>query len=172
MPVRIDVIDSARRDNGFLEDQRRLHRNPVLCSDLATMIMGVIERAGGQPIERLRIFGHGRGGLQAVGGGTRPQAHQLIAVEDNGNLHNNYLLSMLCGCFTPEALVQLHGCRIAQGWRGTLLIYQLANLWRVRVQAAYERQVADRADRFEGAQYIEADGRPDSLTPLLDHRTR
>jgi hypothetical protein len=172
MTVRIDVIDMARRDNGFLADQRRMHRNPVLCSDLATLIMGVIERAGGQPIGRLRIFGHGRAGRQAVGGGTRPEPHQLIAIDENANLHNSYLLSMLCGCFAPNALVQLHGCRIAQGWQGTLLVYQLANLWRVRVQAAYERQIADPDDRFEGARYIEADGNPASMTPLLDHPIR
>jgi hypothetical protein len=59
MPVRIDVIDSTRRDNGFLAGQRRIHQNPVLCTDLATMVMGVIDRANGQAIERLRIFGHG-----------------------------------------------------------------------------------------------------------------
>jgi hypothetical protein len=172
MTVRIDVIDSSRRDNGFLEDQRRMHHNPVLCSDLPTMVVGVIERAGGQTIERLRIFGHGRGGVQAVGGGTRPQLHQLIAVNSEGNLYNAYLLSMLCGCFAESALVQLHGCRVARDWRGTLLVYHLANLWRVRVQAAYDRQFADRIDRFEGAKFIEADGTPGSPTPLLVHPAR
>lgn len=172
MSVQIDVIDSSRRDNGFLTDQRRIHRNPVFCSNLADLVLGVIERANGQMIERLRIFGHGRGGLQATGGGTRPHAHQIIAVNNSGQLHNSDLLSMLVGCFTPDALVQMHGCRVAGGWRGTLLVYLLANLWHVRVQAAYERQVADRGDHFEGSQYLEADGRPGSLTPLLDHRTR
>lgn len=172
MSIHIDVIDSSRRDNGFLNDQRRIHRNPVFCSDLADMVLGVIERANGQPIDRLRIFGHAHGGLQATGGGTRPQAHQMIAVNENGQLHNNYLLSMLVGCFTPDAVVQMHGCRVARGWQGTTLVYLLANLWRVRVQAAYDSQYADQGDHFEGSQYLEADGRPGSLTPLLDHRTR
>ena len=172
MPVRIDVIDCTRRDNGFLNNQRRVHSNPVFCSDLATMVMGVIDRANGQQIDRLRIFGHGHAGHQFVGGGTHAQAHQLIAAYENGELHNRDLLSMLRGCFTADALVQLHGCRVARGTRGNLLVYQLAHLWQVRVQAGYDRQFADRGDHFEGSRYLEADGRPGSLIPLLDHRTR
>ena len=168
MSVRIDVIDSARRDNGFLADQRRMHRNPVLCSGLADMILGVIERANGQPIERLRIFGHGGSAIQAVGGGVRPQRHDVIALDSNGNLHNRDLLVMLHGCFTQDALVQMHGCRVGRGWRGNLLVSLLANLWQVRVQAAYDSQYADRGDHFEGSQFVEADGRPGSLIPLLD----
>jgi len=172
MPVRIDVIDCTRRDNGFLNNQRRVHSNPVFCSDLATLVMGVIDRANGQQIDRLRIFGHGHAGHQFVGGGTHAQAHQLIAAYENGELHNRDLLSMLRGCFTADALVQLHGRRVARGTRGNLLVYQLAHLWQVRVQAGYDRQFADRGDHFEGSRYLEADGRPGSLIPLLDHRTR
>jgi hypothetical protein len=172
MSVRIDVVDCSRRDNGFLQAQRQVHRHAVLCSSLADMVLGVIERANGQLIERLRIFGHGRAGVQAVGGGTRAAAHQMIAVADDGNLYNRDLLSMLCGCFANNALVQLHGCRVARDWRGTLLVYLLAHLWRVRVQAAYDSQRADYSDRYEGVLYVEADGSPGSLTPLLDHRIR
>ncbi len=175
MPVQIDVVDEAvHPDNGFLVDQRRWHPNAVHSHDVMSLVQGVLGRATSDTISRLRIFGHGRSGQQGVGGGIQtghPQVSQRIGVDSladplPGALWNRGVLAALCGRFTPDALVELHGCHVGARWAGEILCWQLAQLWQVRVRAGIADQVADAHDRFEGRFYVEADGRPGTLQPL------
>lgn len=178
MPVQIDVVDSTvRPDNGFLADHRRAHPRAVRSHDVLSMVLGVLARAADQPISRLRIFGHGRQGQQNVGGGTLPDVTEAMFVEPNvqpsrgrpapGELWNRGILQMLNGHFTPDAIVELHGCRVGTHWEGSILLWQLSQLWRVRVRAGLARQVSDAADRFEDSSYVEGDGRPGALQPIV-----
>ncbi len=159
MSVNIDVVDSSRRDNGFLVDERRLHPHAISCHDVASLVNGVLRRAGTESIARLRIFGHGHDGLQAVGGGTRPSAVQYIAIDNSGELMNRTTLSLLCGHFAAGAIVQLFGCRVARAY-GELLLWELARLWQVRVQASNVRHDADPHDRFGSGHIREANADP------------
>lgn len=170
--VTIDCVDSSTTDNGFCQAQRRFHPQAVLTNSVRSLVSGVINRAGYKKISRLRIFGHGNKGLQAVGGGQRPDfATQVIYVDNGGNLIPRGLLALLCGRFAPNALVQLHGCDVAAGgWsKGLRLLQRLCDLWDVRVQAALVDQYADAGDRFEGTYYIEADGSYNK-NPVLVYR--
>ncbi len=165
MPVRISVVDSFQNDR-VLQTDRRAHPNAVLSSDVGSFVAGVLVRANGQPIERMRIFGHGRNGQQNVGGGTHPTIQQVLTTDDSGALYHRAILSMLCGCFTPDAIVELHGCRVSQGGWGSLLLVGLGNLWRVRVRAGSVRQFHDRRDRIEG-NYFEWDGSPNAQSHIM-----
>ncbi len=170
MSFRICTIDASSNDHGQLARARNNHRSAILTNCVLDLVIGVRQRAGNNRLEQLDIIGHGHPGQLNVGGGVRPDAHQVIAIDKSGRLFNYDILHMLCGSFAENAVVRLHACRIAQGWMGELLLYRLADLWKVRVQGALVTQFPDNADRFEGRLYIEADGTPNSLEPLATRR--
>jgi hypothetical protein len=166
MPVHIHTIDASSNDHGQLARARNIHRNAILTNCVLDVVTGIIQRVGDSRIDRLDIIGHGHPGQLNVGGGTCPQAHQVIAVNDDGRLFNRNILALLAGRFAENAVVRLHACRLAQGWKGEALLYQLAELWRIRVQGALVTQFPDRHDRFEGRNYTEANGAEGNLEPL------
>lgn len=172
MPVQIHTIDASSNDNGQLARARTNHREAVLTNCVLDVVVGILQRVGDSLIDRLDIIGHGHPGQLNVGGGVCPAAHQVIAFDKSGRFYNRDILALLCGRFAPNALVRLHACRLAQGWRGELLLFQLADLWQVRVQGALVTQFPDRSDRFEGRYYVESNGTPGVFAPLATRRNR
>jgi hypothetical protein len=170
MPIRIQTIDASSNDHGQLARARSNHRNAILTNCTLDVVIEALRRAGEDLIEQIDIIGHGHPGQLNVGGGVSPEAHQVIAIDENGRLFNRNILSMLCGHFTSNAVVRLHACRVAQGWRGELLLFNLADLWRIRVQGGLVTQFPDRRDHFEGTHFVEANGAPNNLEPLATLR--
>lgn len=170
MTVRIHTIDMSSNDRGQLARARSNHPQALLTSNVSDLIRVISHRIGEDQIEQLDIIGHGHPGQINVGGGVRATAAQVIAVDIGYQLYNADLLSMLCGKFAPGAVVRLHACQLAQGMSGEMLLFQLARLWQVRVQGALVTQFPDRADRFEGRYYTEANGTPENLAPMARRR--
>jgi hypothetical protein len=163
MPIHIHTIDASNNDNGLLARARHNHQDAILTNCVLDVVVGILQRVGDNRIDRIDIIGHGHPGQLNVGGGTRPESHQVIAINENGYLFNRNILALLCGHFVPNALVRLHACRLAQGWRGELLLFSLADLWQIRVQGGLATQFPDCHDRFEGRMYFESNGTPGNL---------
>jgi hypothetical protein len=172
MPIHVHTIDASSNDNGQLARARNNHPQALLTRNVADLIRAILSRIGEDRIELLDIVGHGHSGQINVGGGVRPTAEQVIAVDDWYQLYNADLLGMLCGRFAPDAVVRLHACGLARGMRGEILLFKLAQLWRVRVQGALVTQFPDRADRFEGRYYTEANGTAENLEPMATRRNQ
>jgi hypothetical protein len=171
MAIDIDVVDvNTTCDNGFLLRQRHLHPFAVPSNSVVNMVKGILFRAGKEQIRKLRIFGHGRSGQQGVGGGIQSRIvnlDQRLGVDPiTGALWHRPILVQLCGRFTDDAIIELHGCHVGAGMMGEIFCLQLAQLWRVCVRAALSRQFADSRDRFEGRSVLEADWRSHSLNPI------
>jgi hypothetical protein len=170
MPFHIHTIDASSNDNGQLRRARNNHPHALLTNNIQDLIRLIHQQIRDQQIEQLDIIGHGHPGQINIGGGVRPRVEQVIAVDDWYQLYNAEILSMLCGKFAPKAIVRLHACRLAQGMRGEMLLFNLAQLWRVRIQGAFVTQFPDRADRFEGRYYREVNGTPENLEPFATRR--
>src|SRR6266542_6709535 len=121
MGFSVDVIDSGTDTTGFLDAHRANHPNALLVGSVAHMVVQVLGHIGPQKISRLRMFGHGRGGMQQLGCGNwfnvEERIVKAIYVSDHGQLIPRDYLALLAGRFEPNALVQLHGCKVAR--RGT-----------------------------------------------------
>ena len=107
----------------------------------------------GETIGNLVIWGHGRPGLQGMGTGIDLEHplrdhSRIIALDGGGRLWNLADLSRLCGRFSPQALVELHGCQVARHHRGQELLRALSDLWGVTVEADNADQPSDRANRY------------------------
>ncbi|MBM3762572.1 MAG: DUF4347 domain-containing protein [Acidobacteria bacterium] len=113
--------------------------------------------AGGRPIKigLLRIFGHGGRGQQMltagrnVGGGAVDNASALSPLI---TLRFRNQLTQAASSFRPYGSVELHGCRVADGDMGRLLLRDLAEEWGVPVTAGIRQQHVGNGQtfRFEG----------------------
>jgi len=167
MPLHIQTVDASKNDHHCqLIRARHNHPNAIPTKCVLDLVIGVTQRAGQTLIDQLDIIGHGCPGQLNVGGGISPRRDQVIAVDDSFRLYNREILALLRGRFASGAVVRLHACRVAEGVSGECLLYQLSQLWQVRVQGGLIRQMPDAADRFEGNLYRQADGSPNSLEPL------
>lgn len=171
MGKRLVTIDGSQDRNGELQRARRNHPNAILTSDVLTLVNGVLRAMAGEKISQLDIIGHGVPGQVIVGGGTTHcDSTKVIGINENFYLFNYNILTFLKGCFEEDAVVRIHACRVAEGAKGNAFLWQLANLWNVRVQGALVKQFADRADRFEGRYYVEASGNGNLGNILTNHR--
>lgn len=173
MGKRIITIDAA--NDGALRLARANHRNAVLTNDVGEFVRLVLTAAGGEKISRPDVIGHGHPGLIYVGGAGRSNdGSKSIGVNVNSSgLYNTNMLRLLEGAFEANAFVRLHACRVAQGLHGQMLLWQLADLWKVRVQGAVVTQFPDNADRFEGSLYVESTGSNGAFGNVLeDHPIR
>jgi len=167
--LKINIIDSdTKHDNGFLQRERTLHPGYISCHDVKSMVHNIKLKAGARKIAVLRIFGHGHEGSQRVGGGQRGNDSQRFWIDDRGRLHHRDLLSLLSHHFTHHGIVQLHGCEVADTWKGKRLLKELAHLWHCRVMAAVKEQHAHSGGIFDGT-YIEMDGSVHRVPVEVDH---
>ena len=173
MGKRIVTVDASGA--GPLARARNNHRRAVLTRDAMSFVHGVLVAAGDEKISRLDVIGHGHPGLIYIGGGGQDECPtKCIAVESKSYLLSNInVLRLLENKFEPDGIVRLHACRVAQGIAGELLLWQLADLWKVRVQGALVTQFPDNADHFEGNYYVEATGSGHPIGNMLEnHRIR
>ena len=161
----VTCIDRSWDYNFHLMWQKVFHAgNYWAVNSVAEVVGGVIQQVGRNnfnSVAKLKIFGHGWPGNQRVGGGqsTPIQLAQVIGIDgQTGSLKNQAFLALLKPYLQRDGVVQLHGCRVAEGPLGKSLLFALANLWDCRVQAAFDTQYPDIfEDDFEG-NYYEYDG--------------
>lgn len=155
--MQIIVIDASKQhdESGALATDRRIHPGAIIADSVLVMVSGILNRLGRtSQIDRLIIWGHGRPGVQAIGAGDDLWNNQMIpgvlgVHRVSGLLHRGELVR-LRKRFAPGAVVELHGCNVAQHHRGRELLRQLSDLWGVRVRAALLEQPSDRPNRFFG----------------------
>lgn len=182
--MNVVVIDGSDDDNGFLKRHRGGAPNALVVADVESMVQGILRRLGAQQsIDRLIIVGHGASGIIGAGDGegngstlrlsghllpgeqvgTAARGLQVLGLDRHGQLRGRAVLGRLSGHFAPGAVVELQGCQVGRGHQGRELLRQLADLWRVNVQASIDDQHFDpvlqgsrhAGLRFEG-QVIEA----------------
>jgi hypothetical protein len=156
----VNVIDNHKGDrhDRYLPKCRMLHPKHLNCHSVHSMVIAVTNAAKSGKISVLRIFGHGHPGSQAVGGGRNPNHHQKFWVDHGGKLHHQAMLQPLRHLFTPNAIVQLHGCEVAEKHIGLLFLQRLSHLWHVEVMAALDAQKAHKKGAYNGL-YIGVKGK-------------
>jgi hypothetical protein len=158
----VKAIDGDENDYTMQED-RKLHPDAELTTDLISFVKavkGAVDSKAGS-IGFLYVSGHGAPGVQLVGGGRHTKLSQMISVDRWGKLRQTKLLGQLTPLFAKDAVVRLDGCNVAESWRGKVLLWELAELWNVRVQGGTITQLVDKHSMTEGNQLMEAV--PDSL---------
>ncbi len=146
--MNIDVIDGLGHDTATNMDRSR-YPHAIRAESVSGMVIAIINRLGGNRLHRLRIFGHGTPGAQGVADSfhmTSPNT--FISVDAGGRLQHAPILSLLIASFGENAFVELHGCSVARGYQGKMLLCQLSALWRVRVRGGIQDQ--DTSPGFEG----------------------
>ena len=132
--IDIDVVDGVGRDVTVREDRREFP-HAIRATSVSQMVMTIIGRLGPNRLRRLRIIGHASAGLQGVADSrTTLDPNRLIQVDASGRLLNPTILCMLAASFAPGGWAELHGCEVAEGYAGKMLLTQLSTLWRVRVR--------------------------------------
>lgn len=145
--IDIDVVDGIGTDSTVRED-RQLFPHAIRASSVSQMVIAIITRLGPNRLRRLRIIGHAAAGVQGVADSrTTMDPNRLIQV-DHGVLQNPAILSMLAASFGPRGFVELHGCEVARGYSGKMLLADLSALWRVPVRGGVNDQ--DNRPGFEG----------------------
>ena len=151
--IDLDVIDGLGTD-GFVQESRRTFPHAIRASSVSQMVIAIIDRLGPNQLRRLRIIGHGAPGLQGVADSHNTwEPNRLIRVIGR-ELQNPTILSMLAASFGPRGFAELHGCEVARGYPGKLLLADLSALWRVPVRGG----VNDQTNRpgFEGRYHTAA----------------
>jgi len=114
-------------------------------------------------IDLLRIHGHGIPGVQTVSAGMSLQKSALpflrSIISSYNFVHIQKCLARLQGLFAPNGQVWLMGCEVGATLQGTILVNNLAKLWRVPVKAGFLEQLGGGVETFklEGMKNV---GRP------------
>jgi len=147
-----DVINIAQSDLfDELHDLRGIGATPIR---IGAMDFGVdfmvdsliqkVKKSGA--IDLLRIHGHGVPGLQTVSSGMKLEKKSLpylrSIISSFNFVHIQKCLAGLQGLFAANAQVWLMGCEVGAGFQGSLLVNNLAKLWRVPVKAGFLEQFA------------------------------
>jgi hypothetical protein len=145
-----DVVNIAQTDlSDELSDLRGIGAAPLR---IGAMDFGVdfmvdqliqkVKRSG--TIDLLRIHGHGVPGLQTVSSGMILEKKSLpflrSIISSYNFVHIRKCLAGLQGLFAPNAQVWLMGCNVGASFQGSLLVNNLAKLWRVPVKAGFLEQ--------------------------------
>ncbi len=147
------VIDSS--DDSVLAYDRQIHeRNFVPAANVVEMVDGVLRKLGRQTLERLTIWGHGYPGVQIIGNGNNGSIDssegKYLFCDASGNLRNRTTLARLCGKFSWDGRVDLHGCNVGAQHSGRQLLRALAELWGVPVRAGVLSQYSHVNNRYDG----------------------
>lgn len=120
---------------------------------VSQVVQEIISRAiGHRQITLLRFHGHGAPGMMNFGAGTEAHFEHQSGVSIGNLATVAGQLARLKPYFAPRGRVELHGCNVAQGKQGELLIHGLAALWGVPVSAGIASQYGGGTAqfRFEG----------------------
>jgi hypothetical protein len=113
----------------------------------------IAARAGGSnTVGLLRFHGHGNRGLQNVTGGDLNGVPHLAAISSDNFGQIAGSLQRISHIFAKFGCVELLGCSVGGGAKGTLLVQKLAGIWDVPVTAGIFDQLGGKANtfRFEG----------------------
>jgi len=114
------------------------------------VIDAIIARAGApQAIDLLRIHAHGAPGSQGVNDSHGYSGFFFNAFDLDYTRDSPEVFGRLRRYFAPNGRVELHGCNVGAGHRGTLLLLRLARIWQVPVSAGIGTQYC--AFNFDGA---------------------
>jgi len=120
------------------------------------MVSRILQAGQSKQLGLLRIFGHGGKGLQMISGGRGGipggAGEHAAALTPTITRRMRPELKKVATVFRPYGSAELHGCRVADGSTGRLLLKDLAEEWGVPVTAAIDRQHVGRGKtmRFEG----------------------
>jgi len=146
-----DVVNVAQSD--LFQELFELHEIGAAPIRIGAMDFGVdfmvdrltekVKKSGA--IDLLRIHGHGVPGLQTVSSGLDLEKKSLpylrSIISSYNFVHIQKCLARLQGLFAPNAEVWLMGCEVGANFQGTLLVNNLAKLWRVPVRAGFLEQL-------------------------------
>jgi hypothetical protein len=149
--IEIDTVaqalhDDPEYDNGVLRKALKLKPNAIKTRYVRDFDDLIIRKAGRNKISVLRVFGHGMPGEQNIGGGFEGKKVDVTPAQDRtmcikmvaGRLNYESQLKRLTKHFAPDAVVQLHGCKVGAEKPGVTLCRALAKLWNVPVCAAID----------------------------------
>jgi len=135
---------------------RYLHgKHYITARSVPEMVDRILSKLGSESLERLTIWGHGAPGRQGMGAGDSrfnigwASLGILICVV-NGQVSESASLRRLCGRFSWDGRVDLHGCNVALHHSGRHLLRALCDLWQVPVRAGVNFQHSHDDDRFDG----------------------
>lgn len=120
------------------------------------LVSRIVQAGQAKQLGLLRIFGHGGKGLQMISGGKGGipggAGEHAAALTPTITRRMRPELKRVAAAFSPYGSAELHGCRVADGSTGRLLLKDLAEEWGVPVTAALDRQHVGRGQtmRFEG----------------------
>ncbi len=120
------------------------------------LVSRIVQAGQSKPLGLLRIFGHGGKGLQMInagrGGMPGGAAEHASALTPTITRQMRPELKRAASAFRSYGSAELHGCRVADGSMGRLLLKDLADEWGVPVTAAVDRQRVGGGTtlRFEG----------------------
>lgn len=128
------------------------------------LVERIIRAGSGTKIGLMRIFGHGARGLQMIAAGRGVAGGASDAGAALSPTVTRRMRSNLVRCapaFRPYGSVELHGCKVADGDAGRLLLRDLADEWQVPVTAGIRQQHVGSGQtfRFEGPTRTEYPGR-------------
>ncbi len=132
----IDKSDLLSRLAGLFND------NALIVSDVCDMVDRIISKmnahGGKNSIYRLNIIGHGDSGIQGIGGGKNTESGKYL----NTATLNQYrdILVRLRPYFRKDAIVTLHGCKVASGQSGRMFLTNFSTILGVPVEAGETNQ--------------------------------
>lgn len=147
-----DVVNIAQSDlYDELYDLREIGAAPIRIGAMdfgvdfmVDQLIQTVKKAG--TIDLLRIHGHGVPGLQTVSSGMKLERRSLpflrSIISSYNFVHIQKCLARLQGFFAPHGQVWLMGCEVGASFQGSLLVNNLAKLWRVPVKAGVLEQFA------------------------------
>jgi peptidoglycan hydrolase-like protein with peptidoglycan-binding domain len=120
------------------------------------MVSRAIQAGQSTKLGLLRVFGHGGRGIQVIsaGRGAIPggSGEHQSALTPTVVRHMRAEMRRMAASFQPYGSAELHGCRVADGEPGRVLLKYLAEAWGVPVTAGIQKQHvgAGKTFRFEG----------------------
>jgi hypothetical protein len=163
--MNIDVVaHGSERDAAILTAANML-TGELRCNSVPELVSNVLDRAAGNPINRLRLFAHGNEGIIACGHAPAElslrsqlehiERHQAIyiavfhhrgihpdgRVEESFPILNEDVLARLRPSLRGSGYVELHVCYVARGRLGRRLLTELERIWGCRVYGSALAQV-------------------------------
>lgn len=136
----IDVIDEADIV-GWLTGLTTW--DEIAVTSVQDMVSQVLARAapyGVCSIFRLGVFGHASAGSQHLGTGGKSWSDDKVITAGNVSKRHGKTLARLKPYLRPDAIVTLHGCNVAAGKGGQILLQGLSKILGVPVQGGVEVQ--------------------------------
>ena len=152
----IDIIDATEAaDRHEIMAIKKGGSNPIvmygMCGAVEDVVYKIKNRAGQHHvITLLRFHGHGAPGMMNIAAGKDNSFVHHSGISNSNFQATKGTLSELKPFFSQhKARVELHGCNVAKGSKGELLIKNLAKVWGVPVSAGVKTQYGGVGNQFK-----------------------